>query len=294
MGRKAAWLLAFSIVAAPLAATAQDVSADPTYGSVSLDAGFLPDPHTSSVTSGGKIQVDAGPCGYGFVANAPDLDLYYSTSGSTDLYVYAEGEGDTTLLINLPNGDWVCDDDSHGGTDPLVVIPSAADGLYDIWVGSYSDASHSATLYISEIRPDGATGSRGPDYTLDPAFGSVSLEEGFLPDPHTVDVIAGGDLDVSVGACSYGYVATAPDYDLYYETDGGADLFVYAESKDDTTLLINTPSGEWICNDDGFEGTNPLVAISNAEDGLYNIWVGSYSGERNASTKLRITEIDPR
>ena len=34
-------------------------------------------------------------------------------------------------------------------------------------------------------------------------------------------------------------------------------------------------------------------AIENPEEGLYNIWVGTY-GNRNASATLYLSEIDPR
>ena len=280
-------------IGAPAGVSAQDVAADPTYGDIELDAGFMPDPKTASVTSGGKIEVDVGGCAYGYVANAPDVDLYYTTSGGSDLFIYVDGEGDTTLLINAPDGSWLCDDDGFGDGDPIVRIPDADDGLYDIWVGSYSNDSHDAILHISEIDPGSSTSSSVPDYTLEPAFGTATLEEGFMPDPHTEDVVAGGSIDLSLAECSYGFVAEAPDFDLYYTTDGGTDLYIYAESKDDVTLLVNTPSGGWVCDDDGYEGTNPLLAFDDAEDGLYNIWVGSYDGERTAATKLRFTEIDP-
>ena len=92
-------------------------------------------------------------CAYGNVADAPDVDLYYSTSGSSTLYISAISGEDTTLLINLPDGSWVCDDDSYGDGDPIVVIPGAESGLYDIWVGTYGSEPADATLYISEIDP---------------------------------------------------------------------------------------------------------------------------------------------
>lgn len=131
---------------------AQSVSAEPTYGSVSLEAGFLPDPHVTSLTAGGSIDMNMGDCAYGQVAEAPDVDLYY-TAGSTSLYIYAEAKQDVTLLINLPDGSWICNDDGYSGTNPLVVIPKAASGLYDIWVGTYGTELTAASLSISELDP---------------------------------------------------------------------------------------------------------------------------------------------
>ena len=134
-------------------ATAQSISAEPTYGSVSLEEGFLPDPHSTSLTAGGSIEVNKGSCSYGYVADAPDVDFYYDSSGSSNLYIYVHGDADTTLLINTPSGSWVCNDDGLGNANPVVVIPNAGGGLYNIWVGTYGDDLTSANLYISEIDP---------------------------------------------------------------------------------------------------------------------------------------------
>ena len=87
------------------------------------------------------------------MAEPPDVDFYYTTSGGSNLYVYVNAAEDTTLLVNRPDGSWVCNDDDLGDGNPVVVIPSAADGLYDIWVGTYGASNTNATLYISEIDP---------------------------------------------------------------------------------------------------------------------------------------------
>lgn len=132
---------------------AQDIAATPTYGDVRLDGGFMPDPHTVNLTAGGSIAVDVPGCNYGHVANAPDVDFYYNGSGGRTLYIYAVSGSDTTILINRADGSWLCDDDGFGDGDPIVVIPNARSGLYNIWVGTYGTDTAPATLYISEIDP---------------------------------------------------------------------------------------------------------------------------------------------
>lgn len=274
--------------------SAQDITAEPNFGSLSLTEGFVPDPQVVNVTSGGSMSVKVSGCNFGYVSSAPDVDLYYTSSRGSDLFFYVEGQGDTTLLINTPTGDWVCDDDGFTGTNPLVTMRSAPDGLYNVWVGSYSNDFHDATLLISEVDPS-APPSSGPipDYSLEPTYGNVSLDEGFLPDPYDVDVVAGGPLELNMGQCAYGNVAEAPDFDLYYSTSGGSDLYIYSISGEDTTLLINTPSGNWLCNDDAYFGNNPLIVVPNAPDGLYDIWVGTY-GSDTVGASLYVSEIDPR
>ena len=293
-------------------ASSQDVDASATYGGLFLEAGLSSEPLSVSLTAGGSDQVDIDGCGYGYVSSAPDVGLFYtyeSTSGGSDLYVYAEGEGDITLLIyrvnfRMEDDDWMCDDDSYGNGNPIIVIPipeferflGGSEGFL-IWVGSYTEEFHDATLYISEIDPrgNGSTSSgQVPDYSFDPTYGSETLQEDFLPDPYTVDLVAGGSINLDIGECTYGYVAEAPDFDLYYETNsGGSDLYIYASSEEDTTLLVNTPDGNWLCNDDGHYDSHPLIVVPKAAEGLYDIWVGSYDGDAAGAT-LYISQIDPR
>ncbi|MEM9996246.1 MAG: peptidase S1 [Bacteroidota bacterium] len=146
-------LLALALLLVPTTLQAQDVGGSPTYGDLQLEEGFQPDPNSTSLTAGGSIEVNKGACTYGFVAEAPDVDLYYSTSGDSPLYIYVESEGDVTLLVSKPDASWVCDDDSFGNSDPILVIPNAPDGLYNIWIGTYGDEMQSATLHVSEIDP---------------------------------------------------------------------------------------------------------------------------------------------
>lgn len=291
---RSAFAFALLLIAVLPVASSQSISAEPSYGTLSLDEGFVPDPQTVAVTSGGSVEVGIAGCGYGFVSDAPDVNFYYSTSGNSRLYIYVVGDGDTTLLVNTPTGNWVCDDDSYGDGNPVLVLPNAPGGLYNIWAGSYSQDLHDATLFVSEVDPRTSTsGGQIPDYSLAPTYGRGDLDEGFLPDPYSVDLVAGGSIELNMGDCTYGFVAEAPDFDLYYETTGGSDLYIYALSEEDTTLLINTPDRNWICNDDGHSGGNPLIVVPAALGGLYDIWVGSFNGDATGAT-LYISEIDPR
>lgn len=138
------------VLAAPLA-QAQSVGESPTYGSVSLRAGFTPDPHTSSITAGGSTAVEISGCN-GTVADAPDLNLTWR-GGSSTLYIYSMSDEDTTLLVNLPNGSWTCDDDSLGDRNPLIIVRNAPSGLYNIWSGTYGGGTAAADVMISEIDP---------------------------------------------------------------------------------------------------------------------------------------------
>jgi len=261
---------------------------------LTLQDGFLPDPQVMAVRAGGSVEVDYDDCDYGYIAETAAVGIEYETDGSFDLYFYAESDGDTMLLIEAPSGEMICDDDSHGSLNPRVHVPDAEDGLYLVFVGSYSESDYQdATLYISELNPDNSSSGEGvPDLSLDPRYGDVDLTEKFAG-AHSVSLTAGGSIDVDVGSCSYGYVADAPDVDLRYTTSGGSTLYVYVRADEDTTLLINTPNGSWVCDDDTLGSSNPVVVIPRAADGLYNIWVGTYGSTTTRAT-LYISEQDPR
>ena len=130
--------------------------ATPTYGTIDLDAGFSPDPYRQDVTAGGDDEVElSAPNCSGFIhAEAPDFDLNYE-AGSLELFIYARAKTDVTLVVNQPDGTWICNDDEMG-TDPMIRLQSPRSGNYNIWIGTYESSSGQlppSTLYISELDP---------------------------------------------------------------------------------------------------------------------------------------------
>ena len=131
-------------------AEAQNISLDPTFGSVTLKAGFLPDPFVKNLIAGGPIQTNLGGV-RAWIANPPDFKLYY-TAGNFALTIHAESDADTTLLINRPDGTWVADDDSGGNLNPLIRFARPLSGRYDIYVGTFNQGNARATLFITELK----------------------------------------------------------------------------------------------------------------------------------------------
>ena len=148
-------IAAAALIAASTAgvAVAQDWSLNPTFGSVSLNGGFTPDPYTVSITAGGTIDATQvfDRC-RGMIANAPDFRLNFNP-GSLPLTIGAQSSSDTTIVINAPDGQWYCDDDSGDGLNPSVTFNNPQGGQYDIWIGTYGSGSDLAnsTLTISEL-----------------------------------------------------------------------------------------------------------------------------------------------
>lgn len=115
-----------------------------------------------------------------------------------------------------------------------------------------------------------------PNWRATPTYGTINLSSGFSPDPQRRSVRAGGSSAVPFQGCR-GYINMgAPDLDLNYRS-GSYPLSIEADSNTDVTLLVYTPNGEWVCDDDNGSGTNARLEFNSPQSGNYNIWVGTYS-----------------
>ena len=277
-----------------------DFNEAPYFGSVALAAGFSPDPHTVAMSSGGEVDVSylGGGC-TGYAAIAPDFRVSWSGVTSRMRVFFASNDGgDTALLINRPDGSWVCNDDVEPGIlDPMIVLEGAPEGQYDIWVASYSAGDFvDGTLYVTELDLGPAAFAREVlDPSESPYFGSASLSAGFTPDPHTTTLVAGGAVDASyLGGGCVGFAAPAPDFRLNW-SGTSAELRIYFEADGgdgDATIIVNAPDGSWACNDDADSDTrDPTVVVGNPLAGQYDIWVGSYERGELISGHVGITEL---
>jgi uncharacterized caspase-like protein len=145
-------LAALAVVAMAAGRTSAQGQPNPnlpaTYGAIKLKAGFTPDPIAKELQAGGEIRTDLGGV-KAHVAMAPDFSVDYA-AGKYPLVFRVKSVGDTTLLVNLPDGTWVADDDSGGGLDPMIRIAQPKSGRYDIYVGTFKKEILDATLFISE------------------------------------------------------------------------------------------------------------------------------------------------
>ncbi len=151
--KTARFLLVAAALACASAAVAQDTSADPNYGTLSLEAGFANDPRVVSLRAGGNLPAsEAGSNCRGFITDAPDVRLHYD-AGSLPLIISVDADSDTTLVVNAPDGSFYCDDDGgENGLNPSVRFNRPQSGRYEIWVGTYSaGVSRPARLHISEL-----------------------------------------------------------------------------------------------------------------------------------------------
>jgi len=307
----AATVLAVVLVTlvSPARAQLQIGGSQSNFGRASLSPGFVPDPHNVAITSGGNIDARAMRLGrrcVGSVTRQPDfiLDLT-GRSRRLRFFFDAQGNGDTSLIINDSRSRWRCNDDSRRSVNPEVTIRNARAGQYDVWVGSYSAGqSIQGTLSITEldlhpgaavasVAAPAATGSQLATGGSSSNFGRRSLRAGFTPDPATLAVTSGGSLDVSrmgLGSGCVGFATAQPDVILNW-SGGGSLLRLYFAGSGDTALVINDARGRWYCNDDSNGGTNPMVDIPNPGAGQYDIWVTSYRAGESIRGTLHATEL---
>lgn len=280
-------------IAWPFAATlAQNHDASASYAELSLHAGFTPDPEVIALDAGGSF--DAGSLGghcVGYInPDAPDVGFEFSNPRQP-LNIYAISSADTTLVVRMPNGNWLCDDDSHG-YNPLVQIAKPIPGRYAVWVGLFlPEHFESAQLYISELEPQW-TSSTPANVDAAPLYGVIPLSRGFQPDPQHITLMAGGDDDAGgIDFACNGYIA-ADQPDVVIELDGSLPMLsVYAMSETDTTLVVHTPGGEWLCDDDSHE-FHPAITLDGTA-GSYAVWIGTFGGG-TAEAELHVSAGAPQ
>lgn len=131
----------------------------------------------------------------------------------------------------------------------------------------------------------GTAASACPDWRL--TGQQIAFSGAQLGAPQTLPVNAGGN--VNLGQCSQlpgqGYLMDQPNFDLSLAGMGaGSTLQLQVTASCDTVLLVNDWSGRWHFDDDTAGNLNPRVTISGAQDGAYDIWVGTYGPAGCAAT----------
>lgn len=126
-----------------------------------------------------------------------------------------------------------------------------------------------------------------------PTYAELNLAANFELDPYLLRIIGTGEIEAASvsGECS-GMIPAAPSVVINWsgETDM---LRLYTYTNDDPVIVVVTPGGDVLCNDD----INPVtldaaVKIENPAEGRYAVHVGTYDAEVEAHGFLVITELD--
>ena len=288
--------------AVPIQAQAADPFGDSTLATIDLSAGFILDPYFLRVIGGGDTPAsDLDEACSGYVDEQANVVLNW-TGESEALTIFVYSDSDPVLVIETPEGDFLCNDDlDQLVLDPAITLEDPAEGEYNIHVGSY-DLDEPALGYLVVTEMDVSDELADLDMTpllerraypkvgqLLPEvdFGDLFLQESGIfgnadlsQDFEDVELFAAGGgnlavfpLDGEETGCQ-GMVSTVPIYTFSWS--GGGNLSAYFEGEEDSSLMVVTPSGEIICNDNAAEDNlNPVVDILGAAEGDYDIFIGS-------------------
>lgn len=90
---------------------------------------------------GGAISASSkSPGCAGHVTEQPNHQLYIGGELPFAQLVVNANPHDTTLLLELPDGSFVCNDDTHG-LNPAIALAPMPEGTLRVWVGAYSSGT---------------------------------------------------------------------------------------------------------------------------------------------------------
>lgn len=307
--RPALLAIAVALSAVPLAPArgAAQPQGTPLEGAVHLETGFVPDPaFLEGRTVGAQPLAAIVPEGQreacrGFAGTAPTHVLRFDTRFGF-LRIFATGPGDLVLAVRT--GDqWMCSGDRFG-PHPSVEGTFEA-GRVELWIGTEALGAESTYLVrITEtrsVRP-GVAAEDGADESVALArdlglevsaptglHEAARIRRGFLPDPRTIEGVAGGPIDTSgLGGSCRGRVTAQPTHVLTL-TDELDFMQLYLTSEIELTIVVLTPEGRFLCD----AGTEDVVEVSSGRwpPGDYRIWVGTPEEDVTARHRLGISEI---
>lgn len=136
-------------------------------------------------------------------------------------------------------------------------------------------------LILLLVGPAAAQEERPLDPNAVPDHGIAAGAVGFQPDPFRIEgVTGGGDIDAAqrnLGADCAGRINVQPAFRFQALTAFDVLRFVFIADAvtADATLIVLDPHGDFHCNNNFAGLRNPLVEITAASPGVYNVWVGA-------------------
>jgi hypothetical protein len=294
-----------------------DPAADTTRATVDMRAGFILDPYLLPVIGAGDVAASEALEGCnGFVGANPNVVVNW-TGDAERLAFFGYSDSDPVLVVQLPDGSFVCNDDAGLNTvDPLVVIENPAEGAYQIhfgtahagqpalgFLGVTSIDMDDAMLADLDLRPMLTRRERPqpqPLPRLDPStllvsrpgiFGAVALQPGFEP----ISKFAAGGGDIPAFSfedgqltCA-GFLSLIPSYTFSW-TDDEATVRVFFEGREDSALAVITPDNQVLCNMDAAKGNlNPALDVPTSLVGRYKVYIASMTPDDVVVGRLTVT-----
>ena len=266
-----------------------DESGEPRLGVVDLDAvSNVPTVLQGGAESDWSVDHLGSAC-RGSVGRLPHVLLRASQEVSVRLDVTTEV--DLVMVVRTADGEWLCDDDSGSGMAPAITA-NLGPGDHRVWVGAFSSARGGLfSLTVTSQTTGGTQPVGGLLIEGPPSLGVVAVGEGAIHglwDGSTAPFTEVSTLGPGCG----GFVPMAPHV-LLESTMPRAVRIETAQSNVDLVLVVRTPSGRFICDDDSGEGLNPRVELG-TEIGRSAVWVGTYHNDGIANFSLEVTEPGAR
>jgi hypothetical protein len=235
------------------------------------------------------------------VRSAPTTQSVVVTtmSGATIATVIGRLPDNSWYYVQLPGATgWVSGTVARlGGPCSIVpaITPVSAATLPPTATGSVTTTATPAATATATTTATATATSPGPvptlNFSLPPVFGSTALTSGFVPDPFTVGITAGGPVNANyLGSGCFGYTTSAPSFSVNYTSGAFPLLRFYFIGSADTTMIINSPSGTYRCIDDSYGTLNPTLDFNSPGSGRYDVWIATFNPGASIAGTLYVTE----
>ena len=134
----------------PASAGAQYViPGPPAYGSISIAIGDYA-PQMLRGMAGGTVSLSSVDSGCRGTADIRPSHVIMASGPLSALHIQVQASADSTLMVMLPDGRRLCDDDSGGSLQAMIETSTIPGPVY-VWVGSYSGGSFPYSLSVSQV-----------------------------------------------------------------------------------------------------------------------------------------------
>lgn len=269
-----------------------------------------------------NVELETESTAWGDLDEDGDIDalvvLSVDTGGTArwlELFAVLDEDGEATPVASTLLGDRVVINEIRIGESGIVTVdlithgPLDADCCPNTAVIRHYAFDVDALNLIDESAADDSAETPGGfaplsawDADADPTSMTINLGggEGMWLDPTIVSaisgVVTGADrTDASgLGIECAGVVSVAPEIVVNWTADENVEtLRFFLLSNGDPSLIVVTPSGEVLCNDDlNPLELNPMIAVEEPEEGRYAIYVGSFEDAPAFPGFLVITAAD--
>ena len=290
------------------------------YLTLDMQAGFALDPFLVSLNGGGELDASTlDPACVGYINDRPVMTADWE--GAVDfLRIFFYSDSDSTLVIQRPDGSYLCADDADENVlDAEVVADQPQRGKYNIWVGSYEPNQLIPGLLVITARPDLGLSAFDPRALVkrepievdvaEPEPAAVAAKEAVTPTQEiAADSVISADTTVTATLTAAGMT---PSFEVSGEEavcggmigdqadfvidvpEGTAALRIMFEAEQDSSLVV-VHADSTFCADDDTEtrNANPVLDLEAPEPGLYGIYIGRFNEDEPITGMLTVT-TDP-